>query len=327
MGTTADKLSRVAITKTQIREALTEKGINMSGVVFSEYADKIRNLNVSVSVPEIADLFRSRLTEAMAANPQYGYGMVLVLEMSNFLPVHTLTFEAGMACSDNSTVTGEITNSRCTYKFILSDGAEYSNNFKHAYDQSKYIEINGTKYMYVILLGDGNNLRANVIKINDVASNSYLYQYARYIILSGDACAFAPGDFSKSGLLDYIEFGRNSICFGVNQNIAYAGFRYANPRYIYNLNLDRITSTAESVFPNNVEFVTVRNIQKNLNLTGRGLLSEDSVINILNALCDNTEGATVLSLTLPALIFAALSDEMKAIASNKNWTIIKGADY
>lgn len=327
MTTTEEKLQGIINTKQGIKSVLAGKGVDMSGVVFSQYPGKISELSGG-GIPEPEDVpavLKTHFLQALADNPEYPYGIIAAIRVDDFVFAQKFIYTTGECCSMNDRDTGVSINIRCRYKFIFSDNAVFSANFTHTYDPSKYLRINGTDYIYMILLGEGNYIKQNVVYVNETAS--FIYQYARYIVFSDDACIFSPGDLSKCSSLNYIEFGVNSICFGVNQNISWGGFRYASPSYIYNMNCEKLSSNAEMGFPNNAEHVTVRNIQKSLNLTGRGLLTKDAVMSILNALCDNTGGETALSITLPAVIFVSLTDEMKLIAISKNWTIAKGADY
>lgn len=329
MQTTKDRLQEILNAKQGIKVALVEKGVNMAGVVFSQYPGKISELPGGETPPQedVPAVFRGRLQEAMAANPQFPYGIICAIEVDDAKRIQTFSYLSGVCNSMHDVETGVNTNVRCEYKFLFSDGGEYAGNFTHVYDSSKYFRVNDTDYMYMILIGAGNYIKQGGVNINDVSSNSYIYQYVKYVIFSEDACIFSANELSKCNSLEYIEFGRNSVGFGVNTSIAYGGFRFSTPRFVYNLNCGKLSSSAEMAFPANVEDVSVRNIERSINLMGRGRLSSASVVSIFNALCDNSENAGALSITLPALVFVHLTDEMKLIATTKNWTIAKGNDY
>ena len=52
MGTTADKLNKIIATKSDIKNAIIEKGVDVSDSdVFSSYGDKIRNIKSGSTLP------------------------------------------------------------------------------------------------------------------------------------------------------------------------------------------------------------------------------------------------------------------------------------
>lgn len=77
-------------------------------------------------------------------------------------------------------------------------------------------------------------------------------------------------------------------------------------------NLKHIT-TSENIFGTNETAVT-------LNLSNSYLLTKQSVLNLFNGVADRT-GMTANIIKLPARIKSFLSDEEKAILTNKNWTL------
>ena len=64
--------------------------------------------------------------------------------------------------------------------------------------------------------------------------------------------------------------------------------------------------------------ITVQN--NYFNLSNSSKLTADSLLNVLNALADNT-GGTTYKITLGSTNLAKLTDEQKAIATNKNYTL------
>lgn len=62
------------------------------------------------------------------------------------------------------------------------------------------------------------------------------------------------------------------------------------------------------------------NLSVNLNLSDSPLLTVESLMNVINNLKDLT-GSTAHTLTLGATNLAKLTDEQKAVATNKNWVL------
>lgn len=62
------------------------------------------------------------------------------------------------------------------------------------------------------------------------------------------------------------------------------------------------------------------NVKTSYSLISCNKLSYDSLLNVLNGLADLT-GSTSQKLTLGTTNLAKLTDEEKAIATNKNWTL------
>lgn len=97
--------------------------------------------------------------------------------------------------------------------------------------------------------------------------------------------------------------------------------------YLYNLK--KISGIDYSLFTSTVSFASsknlaeienISNIGMALNLNGCNQLSHDSLINVLNALVDLT-GTDSKTLTLGTTNLNKLSEDEKAIATNKNWTL------
>lgn len=70
----------------------------------------------------------------------------------------------------------------------------------------------------------------------------------------------------------------------------------------------------------NITFAPTASIAQNLGLNYSPLLTVESIMNVINALKDLT-GVTAKKLTLGATNLAKLTDEQKAIATNKNWVL------
>lgn len=97
--------------------------------------------------------------------------------------------------------------------------------------------------------------------------------------------------------------------------------------YLYNLKkisgIDFSLFTSTVIFAsskNLAEIENISNIGMSLNLNGCNQLNHDSLINVLNALVDLT-GTDSKTLTLGTTNLNKLSENEKAIATNKNWTL------
>ena len=100
-------------------------------------------------------------------------------------------------------------------------------------------------------------------------------------------------------------------------------------RYCYELKTVELTSFAPTQYAfdgcRSLENLTVTgtitiNGNNYLDLSDSTLLTVDSLLSVLNALADNT-GKTTRTITLGSTNLAKLTDEQKAIATNKNYTL------
>ena len=100
-------------------------------------------------------------------------------------------------------------------------------------------------------------------------------------------------------------------------------------RYCYELKTVELTSFAPTLYVfdgcRSLENLTVTgtitiNGNNYLDLSDSTLLTVDSLLSVLNALADNT-GKTTRTITLGSTNLAKLTDEQKAIATNKNYTL------
>lgn len=115
----------------------------------------------------------------------------------------------------------------------------------------------------------------------------------------------------------------NSISFNGSNKItsmAYGFRRCYNLREIIGLDADLITNFT-SAFDNCYSLIRLNmtNIQANLDLSDCIAFNREGILEILNNL---KTVSTAKSITLERNVFALLSEEDKAIATNKNWRII-----
>ena len=93
-------------------------------------------------------------------------------------------------------------------------------------------------------------------------------------------------------------------------------------KYVDFINVDNANSFSCFLNCNNlIEIEEVYNIHTPLNFSTNSLLNKSTLLRILNALVDRTD-ETALTLTLGATNLAKLTDEEKAIATEKNWILV-----
>ncbi len=112
---------------------------------------------------------------------------------------------------------------------------------------------------------------------------------------------------------------------GTLTNVVQAFYMSPKLKKIGKLNLEKVTDTskASSIFGNCYsleEIEDITNISVSLNFSNCNLLTRSTLLKILNGLVDLT-GKSAQTLTLGATNLAKLTDEEKAIATNKNWIL------
>lgn len=106
------------------------------------------------------------------------------------------------------------------------------------------------------------------------------------------------------------------------QNMLEMFYSCASLKQISNLDMSSVTNMGDMLY-NCYSLATIKSltvITDNLNLRSSSLLTHTTLLTILNALSDKT-GQTTKTLTLGSTNLAKLTDEEKAIATNKNWTL------
>ena len=287
MGTTSEKLNKILSTKEAIKTAIINKGVAVQeSDTFASYASKISSIP-SGSIKPI----------------DYLYGV--------FNQYNTLSSRIELimisAVNNDPYINTYSGNPNDTY-FVFSDGSvTFSKIVTHQWDTSQDIDLGGQfKYRWVLcvygegsIYGIGLPLATTHIIISNVARGNNAFKDLKYLeeLHFINNTTFLPTSWSWSFILGD---GRLNVLKGVNCGIA--------------TNLSNAFS-AESL-------TTVENIS-NINvaiLFESKFLTKQSLLNILNALKDNT-GNPTLTCTLRAENLAKLSTQEKAIATNKNWTL------
>lgn len=151
-----------------------------------------------------------------------------------------------------------------------------------------------------------------------------LFSYC--VNLSGNIIIDAP-NATSAGSTFYLCRRISEIKFNTEKIISYGQMVNGCSvlESIFNLNLGETSSAQYSPFGNchnltNITFADGSIINNSISFQNSTKLTVDSILNILNILKDLT-GSTSATLTLGAENLAKLTDEQKAIATNKNWVL------
>lgn len=185
-------------------------------------------------------------------------------------------------------------------KSFTSYNSMFSNNT--SLKKAPYLEISNGSTITSMFNGcfsltdiSNINIGENISNITSIISNTQIEDF--------------PFDFSSRTLT----------------NVVQAFYNSPKLKKIGKLNLENVTSTssASSIFSNCYsleEIEEITNISVNLLFSNCNLLTHSTLLKILNGLVDLT-GKSAQTLTLGATNLAKLTDEEKAIATNKNWIL------
>ena len=122
--------------------------------------------------------------------------------------------------------------------------------------------------------------------------------------------------------LDVSNFDTSNV---LNVNTMFADFGTCEELNISRLNLTKCTSMENTFYASNFKVIRCDGLQlPNIDMSTIGLrtsteLTVDSIVGLLNALPQSDKG---YSFQIGSANIAKLSDEQKAIATNKGWTLI-----
>lgn len=215
------------------------------------------------------------------------------------------------------------------YKFIpnLPLPSNTKNLFMYWYD---IIEV--PYFLNLNEITDASNLFAGCYSLRDFkypkgfnATNSIAGLFQQCTNLSGDISINAPNATSANSAF-YLCKNINSITLTTAPLTIY-GQIFLNAtklQSVYNLNLGETSEAQYQPFYcsnlTNITFADGSIINNSTSFSACTKLTVNSILNILNILKDLT-GATSATLTLGAGNLAKLTDEQKAIATNKNWVL------
>ena len=320
----ANKLEYLQETKNQIKTAITEKGVTISDTdTFRSYANKIRSIEAGGTTssddwqpePDWWDI------ETILENDTEDYAQKIIC---------LLTDELDDGATTNTVQGGE--------KYKLSDGqvveqsASSSLDITNKFDTTQDKVCNkGYKTRYIIYYRN-----------SDFGSNITLPNNVIYVIFSG--VKFSSTCFSSKRFLQAIKFVNDtkftsinmtnmfSNCYELKQipnmdtsNVTSMSSMFlscSNLKNILNLNMNKVTNANNMLanFNKLINIQNIYNIKVNISFSNSSYLNHSTLLRILNALVDLTD-QTTQTLTLGSTNLAKLTDEEKAIATNKNWTL------
>lgn len=215
------------------------------------------------------------------------------------------------------------------YKFIpnLPLPSNTKNLFMYWYD---IIEV--PDFLNLNEITDVSNFFAGCYSLRDFkysgdfnATNYISGLFQQCTNLSGDISINAPNATSANSAF-YLCKNINSITLTTAPLTIY-GQIFLNAtklQSVYNLNLGETSEAQYQPFYcsnlTNITFADSSIINNSTSFSACTKLTVDSILNILNILKDLT-GSTSATLTLGATNLAKLTDEQKAIATNKNWVL------
>lgn len=215
------------------------------------------------------------------------------------------------------------------YKFIpnLPLPSNTKGLFRYWYD---IIEV--PDFLNLNEITDVSNFFADCYSLRDFkysgdfnATNSIAGLFQQCTNLSGDISINAP-NATSANFAFYLCKNINSITLTTAPLTIY-GQIFLNAtklQSVYNLNLGETSEAQHQPFfcsnLTNITFADGSIINNSTSFSSCKKLTVDSILNILNILKDLT-GSTSATLTLGATNLAKLTDEQKAIATNKNWVL------
>lgn len=275
MGTTADKLNKLLETKAAIKQAIIDKGVDISDTdTFASYPEKIESIQAGGDSVNWLDIISNNGTTGdylfyKCKNlDKFDLTKLDTSEMTNMLYMFAMTSgvkELDLKHFDTSNVTS------MTYMFSLMMNVEQI-------DVSSFDTRNVTSLSYMFY---------NCVKLKSINVSHF----------NTDNVTTISSVFYKCELLTSLDCGTwnlSKITSSVGINDAF--------NYCYAL----------------VDFYPPQNIGQNMKVDNSTALSHDSLVRIINNLMEVT---TTKTLTLGTTNLAKLSDEEKAVATNKGWTL------
>lgn len=267
-------------------------------------------------------------------NDEYGWGSTLekYIDDANgsYIKTSLLTdYQNTYNDFKNLTTIPEFSSNGNHYKFIpnLPLPSNTKNLFMYWYD---IIEV--PAFLNLNEITNISNFFAGCYSLRDFkysgdfnATNSISGLFQQCTNLSGDISINAPNATSANSAF-YLCKNINSITLTTAPLTIY-GQMFLNAtklQSVYNLNLGETSEAQYQPFYcsnlTNITFADGSIINNSTSFSSCTKLTVDSILNILNILKDLT-GSTFATLTLGAENLAKLTDEQKAIATNKNWVL------
>ena len=299
---TADKLNYLLETKNEIKNAIVSKGITVKDTdTFRSYASKISNISGTVIDD---DFYNMRTNNGTDGKGLFAYTSTEVCANTDFIEfVQNLDVSKIKSCEHmfynsnftNLNLSNWDTSNIINMIWMFSSCSNLTDLDISNFDTSNTINI---KYMFAYC-SKLKNINVNHFNINKITS---IY-----------------GTFQNMSTLNYLNLSNWDT-----SNINEFTFAFSSNNNLITIEgiLDLTSAIYISYMFNNC--TKLENVKiKNLNYTGLDLskstnLSYDSIMYLINNLIETT---TTKSINLGATNLAKLTDEEKAIATSKGWTL------
>lgn len=338
MGTTADKLNKVLQSKAAIKAAIEAKGVTDVGDVLADYPSKIESIEAKSEEKNIGEWYPNPTwwdIESIIKDPQNaieGYPQMTVILYTDCSPTTFIRHGSKYKTSDGKFYEGGkdvthtwdtsydkqcIEHGKNTYKtrYIITYQSENNNEIINVNTGAIYIvstKLNGTWYN-----NPGSYTLKSMKSLNTTQLNNYRTFQRMYALRSfNDNIKHnnLDGNVVEFPNLEFIDF-TNCVFTGTNCP-NFSGNRAITS--ILGLDITNLTGTNIN-FTNctSLVYLELKGANKSFSVSSSPL-NKNSLLYILNNLQSVEEMQT---LTLGETNLAKLSEEEKAIATNKGWTL------
>jgi surface protein len=275
MGRTADKLNKLLETKAAIKQAIIDKGVDISDTdTFASYPEKI---------------------ESIKTGGGDGTDLLDVITDGGTRGAHLFRDSSAIELDLSDLDTSEMTN--MSYMF---------NGCKNlvSLDLSNFNTGNVTNMTAMFDKCENlQNLDISGFDFSKVSTIGYMFRDCAKI----QSLTLGGTSFGKPASLSQVFSGCKKLTF-----LDISVMDISNITSTTGLNL--MFASCDAL----VDFYPPQNINTNMSVSSSTALSHDSLLRILNNLMETT---TTKTLTLGTTNLAKLSDEEKAIVTNKGWTL------
>ena len=339
MGTIADKLQKLLSTKEAIKQAIIQKGIQVADSdTFFSYASKIQQIETGGGtgggsedweITDCSHLFRdaARLEQfdeiaSHVKNPNTFYYMFA----QNSSSAKKTEFDMSKFGNTSAVESCERMFNNCAYITKIIN----FNNFENC-EKTNYMFYNCTNLAVL----DLSNV--DFSKVKNASNMFYACKKLQEINITFKAVEDISNIFYNCSSLTTINL-KNVLGSGTVTNMSNAFARMNALTSILNIDLSAITSTTYLNFFGSYAVSNLKNITFKagttlgkttqtseiiLNLTRATNFDADGYVNMLNTLEANVTGYT-RTIKLYTNLYNSLTDEQKALATNKNYNLSYG---
>lgn len=273
MGTTADKLNKLLETKAAIKQAIIDKGVDISDTdTFASYPEKIESIQAGGGGYSMADIVNIATNNGLNLSNAFSYWDIDEIDLT------------GLDTAKASSMYSMFTFSTISRINLSGFNTAKVTSFQNMFNNCKNLTSIDVSYLDTSNASNLSFMFGACSKLSEIDVSSFNISKVTNL----------QGMFYGCILLTAIDLSMWDIikCGSLGQLID---------------NCDNL-----------VDFYPPQNINAAMSLSGSTALSHDSLLRILNNL---TTISTTKKLTLGTTNLAKLSDEEKAIATNKGWTL------